>query len=205
MKNEIKNHFRLSPPHLAFLAWGDFHTHLPFAPSTIPEGKWGLFVVQSVVILKKRLKRSGIWQMSFVTQLSKMINVKSWNNIVPSPGGSSDKILYFLFSPVSFLISTDPVMSKFVPVIPTVVINIFPIDVYYSQDVLKTQILWSAAGCSTMAMSIFPVELRIRELQTAPPGIKSVSSQSLKSKLARIVQCYRAKVSKGNHNKENLL
>ena len=69
--------------------------------------------------------------MSFVTQLSKMINVKSWNNIVPSPGGSSDKILYFLFSPVSFLISTDPVMSKFVPVIPTVVINIFPIDVYY--------------------------------------------------------------------------
>ena len=145
MKNEIKNHFRLSPPHLAFLAWGDFHTHLPFAPSTIPEGKWGLFVVQSVVILKKRLKRSGIWQMSFVTQLSKMINVKSWNNIVPSPGGSSDKILYFLFSPVSFLISTDPVMSKFVPVIPTVVINIFPIDVYYSQDLLKTQIF--VVGC----------------------------------------------------------
>ena len=165
LKNEMKNHFCLSPPHLAFLAWADFHTHLPFAPSTIPEGKWGLLVVQSVVRLKKRLKRSGIWQMSFVTQLSKMINVKSWNNIVPSPGGSSDKILYFLFSPVSFLDSTDPVMSKFVPVIPTVVIN------------------------------IFPVELRIRELQTAPPGITSVSTQSLKSKLARIVQHYCAKVS----------
>ena len=133
--------------------------------------------------------------MSFVTQLSKMINVKSWNNIVPSPGGSSDKILYFLFPPVIILISTDPVMSKFVPVTPTVDINMFPIDVYYSQDVLKTQILWSAASCSTMAMSIFPVELRIRELQTAPPGIKSVSSPSLKSKLARIVQHYRAKVS----------
>ena len=129
--------------------------------------------------------------MSFVTQLSKMINVKSWNNIVPCPGGSSDKILYFLFPPVIFLISTDPVMSKFVPVTPTAVINIFPIDVYYSQDVLKTQKLWSAAGCSTIAMSIFPVELRIRELQTAPPGIKSVSSP----KLARIVQHYRAKVS----------
>ena len=71
--------------------------------------------------------------------------VRSWNNIVPSPGGSSDKILYFLFSPVSFLVSTDPVMSKFVPVIPTVVINIFPIDVYYSQDVLKTQIF--VVGC----------------------------------------------------------
>ena len=116
-----------------------------------------------------------------------MINVKSWNNIVPSPGESSDKILYFLFPAVIFLISTDPVMSKFVPVTPTAVINMFPIDVYYSQDVLKTQKLWSAAGCSTMAMSIFPVELRIRELQTAPPGIKSV--------LARIVQHYRAKVS----------
>ena len=64
--------------------------------------------------------------------------VRSWNNIVPSPGGSSDKILYFLFSPVSFLISTDPVMSKFVPVTRTVVINMFPIDVYYSQDILKT-------------------------------------------------------------------
>ena len=76
--------------------------------------------------------------MSFVTQLSKMINVKSWNNIVPSPGGSSDKILYFLFSPVRFLISTDPVMSKFVPVTSTVFINMFPIDVYYSHAILKT-------------------------------------------------------------------
>ena len=133
--------------------------------------------------------------MSFVTQLSKMINVKSWNNVVPSPGGSSDKILYFLFPAVIFLISTDPVMSKFVPVTPTAVINMFPIDVYYSQDVLKPQKLGSAAGCSSIATSIFPVELRIRELQTAPPGIKSVSSPSLKSKLARIVQHYRAKVS----------
>ena len=121
--------------------------------------------------------------------------VRSWNNIVPSPGRSSDKILYFLLNPLSFLISKDPVMSKFVPVTPTVVINMFSIDVYYSKDILKTQILLSAAGCSTIAMSIFSVELRIRELQTAPPGIKSVSSQSFKSKLARIAQHYRAKVS----------
>ena len=64
--------------------------------------------------------------------------VRSWNNIVPSPGGSSDKIVYFLFSPASFLISIDPVMSKFVPVTRTGVINMFPIDVYYSQDILKT-------------------------------------------------------------------
>ena len=103
--------------------------------------------------------------------------VRSWNNIVPSPGGSSDKILQFLFSPVSFLISTDPAMSKFVPVTPTqsrpqgfslkkmggaphpifkgkalgtsvtptVVINMFPIDVDYSQDLLKTQIF--VVGC----------------------------------------------------------
>ena len=76
--------------------------------------------------------------MSFVTQLSKMISVKSWNNIVPSPGGSSDQILYFLFPAVIFLISADPVMSKFVPVTSTVFINMFPIDVYYSQDILKT-------------------------------------------------------------------
>ena len=140
-----------------------------------------------------------MWDMTdvfcYATLENDKCEVRSWNNIVPSPGGSSDKILYFLFSPVSFLVSTDLVMSKFVPVIPTVVINIFPIDVYYSQDVLKTQKLWSAAGCSTIAMSIFPVELRIRELQTAPPGIKSVSSPSLKSKLARIVQHYCAKVS----------
>ena len=26
---------------LAFLAWGDFHAHLRFARSTIPEEKWG--------------------------------------------------------------------------------------------------------------------------------------------------------------------
>ena len=86
--------------------------------------------------------------MCFVTQLSKMINVKlGFGTILfhPQVDGSSDKILYFLFSPVSFLISTDPVMSKFVPVIPTVVINIFPIDVYYSQDLLKTQIF--VVGC----------------------------------------------------------
>ena len=114
--------------------------------------------------------------MCFVTQLSKMINVKlGFGTILfhPQVDGSSDKIPYFLFSPVSFLISTDPVMSKFVPVTPTqsrpqgfflkkwvgrpthshpvfkgkalgtsltptVVINMFPIDVYYSQDILKT-------------------------------------------------------------------
>ena len=72
--------------------------------------------------------------MCFVTQRSKMINVKLGLGTIsfhPQVHGSSDKILYFLFSPVSFLISTDPVMSKFVPVILTVVINIFPIDVYY--------------------------------------------------------------------------
>ena len=28
-----------------FLAWGDFHARSRFARSTIPEEKWGLFVV----------------------------------------------------------------------------------------------------------------------------------------------------------------
>ena len=51
--------------------------------------------------------------------------VRFWNNIVPSPGGSSDKILNFLFNPVSFPISTDPVISKFVPVTPSVVVICF--------------------------------------------------------------------------------
>ena len=35
----------LSPPRLAFLAWGDFHVRSRFARSTIPEEKWGLLVV----------------------------------------------------------------------------------------------------------------------------------------------------------------
>ena len=38
-------HFSLSPPRVAFLAWGDFHARLRFARSTIPEEKWGLLVV----------------------------------------------------------------------------------------------------------------------------------------------------------------
>ena len=35
-----RENFSLSPPRLAFLAWGDFH-----ARSTIPEEKWELLVV----------------------------------------------------------------------------------------------------------------------------------------------------------------
>ena len=31
----------LSPTHLAFLAWGDFHARSRFARPTIPEEKWG--------------------------------------------------------------------------------------------------------------------------------------------------------------------
>ena len=38
-------HFSLSPPRLAFLAWGDFHARSSFARSTIPKEKWGLLVV----------------------------------------------------------------------------------------------------------------------------------------------------------------
>ena len=30
---------KITPPHLAFLEWGDFHTCSCFARSTIPEGK----------------------------------------------------------------------------------------------------------------------------------------------------------------------
>ena len=38
---EKRRHFSLSPPRLAFLAWGDFHARLRFARSTITEEKWG--------------------------------------------------------------------------------------------------------------------------------------------------------------------
>ena len=37
--------FSLSPPCLAFLAWGDFNARSRFARSTIPEEKWELLVV----------------------------------------------------------------------------------------------------------------------------------------------------------------
>ena len=43
-KNEalsVVPHFCLSPPRLAFLAWGDFHTGSRFVRSTIPKGKRG--------------------------------------------------------------------------------------------------------------------------------------------------------------------
>ena len=35
----------LSPPRLAFLAWGDFHARSRFARFITPEEKWGLLVV----------------------------------------------------------------------------------------------------------------------------------------------------------------
>ena len=38
----------LSPPRLAFLAWGDFHARSRFPRSTIPEEKWGLLVVYGI-------------------------------------------------------------------------------------------------------------------------------------------------------------
>ena len=38
-------HFSLSPPRLAFLAWGDLHARSLFPRFTIPEEKWGLLVV----------------------------------------------------------------------------------------------------------------------------------------------------------------
>ena len=43
----VDPHFSLSPAHLAFLTWGDFHTCSHFARSSIPEKKGGLLVVYS--------------------------------------------------------------------------------------------------------------------------------------------------------------
>ena len=47
-------HFSLSPPRLAFLAWGDFHACSRFARSTIPEGEWGRLVVYLLSREEKR-------------------------------------------------------------------------------------------------------------------------------------------------------
>ena len=44
-RGESNLNFSLSPPRLAFLSWGDFQACSRFARSTIPEGKWGPFVV----------------------------------------------------------------------------------------------------------------------------------------------------------------
>ena len=70
------------------------------------------------------------WDMIDVFE-NESCSVRSWNNIVPSTAGSNDRIIYLLFNPVSYLIAADPVMLKFVSTTPTVVINMFPIDVYW--------------------------------------------------------------------------
>ena len=44
-RGERKNEVTLSPPRLAFLAWGNFHARSRFTWATIPEEKWGLLVV----------------------------------------------------------------------------------------------------------------------------------------------------------------
>ena len=38
----------LYPPRLAFLAWSGFHARSRFAPSSVPEEKWGLLVVYNM-------------------------------------------------------------------------------------------------------------------------------------------------------------
>ena len=43
--NRLVPHFSLSPPRLAFLAWGDFHARSRFTRTTIPEEKWGLSII----------------------------------------------------------------------------------------------------------------------------------------------------------------
>ena len=43
----VVSHSSLSPPRLAFLAWGNFHARSRFARSSILEGKWGQLVVYS--------------------------------------------------------------------------------------------------------------------------------------------------------------
>ena len=42
---ELHLSLSISPPRVAFLAWGDFHAPSRFARSAIPEEKWGLLVV----------------------------------------------------------------------------------------------------------------------------------------------------------------
>ena len=62
-KSPHARNFYLSPPRLAFLAWGDFHTRLRFAHSTIPEEKWGLLVVYYTTRAPRNL--SQLWNKKF--------------------------------------------------------------------------------------------------------------------------------------------
>ena len=59
---DVRN-FYLSPPHLAFFAWGDFHMRLRFARSTIPEEKWGLLGVYYTTRAPRNL--SQLWNKKF--------------------------------------------------------------------------------------------------------------------------------------------
>ena len=59
--------------------------------------------------------------------------VRSWYDIKPPAESSEDRIIYFLFNPKSYLFSTNPDTARLVPATPDVVINMFPIDVYYTQ------------------------------------------------------------------------
>ena len=57
----------LSPPRLAFLAWGDFHAPSRFARSTIPEENWGLLVVY----LKGRLLSSIAFEFRMINEIER--------------------------------------------------------------------------------------------------------------------------------------
>ena len=57
----------LSPPRLAFLAWGDFQARSRFARSTTPEEKWGLLVVY----LKGRLLSSIAFEFRIINEIER--------------------------------------------------------------------------------------------------------------------------------------
>ena len=55
--------------------------------------------------------------------------ITAWGKIPPPTEESKDRIIYFLFNPISYLLTHYPL--PFVGVTPKVVINMFPVDVYY--------------------------------------------------------------------------
>ena len=60
----------------------------------------------------------------------KECKVRAWADVIPPSEESKDRIIYFLFNPISYLLTVYPL--PFVTVSPKVVINMFPIDVYYA-------------------------------------------------------------------------
>ena len=87
-KSPHARNFHLSPPRLAFLAWGDFHMRLRFARSTIPEEKWGLLVVYYTTRAPRNL--SQLWNKKFDDIRNLLLQRVTWREWILHPEKGKD-------------------------------------------------------------------------------------------------------------------